>query len=271
MTMIATVMKNEVAAGHYAYRTSVVLNFASANFSYNNVEYNDEKLAAWQDGMWDLFVNGATVDIDGDGKVDAPEMIGYVPDFMARSYHYKTDKPLIYYRAASADYPEVFIASNIHRLWKTDADVYNTFPRINYTTYTGVKLERPITLAGINADNNGHYFQVAYNAQGLEIGKALYERIIKGGEAKLKDVEVLYLDADAKPIEVNGSVEMKAGETLQFVVVPDPFYVNDLEISVSKNLSLDGIFYVTATNKGEGEITIKRNGEVVKTVKIIVK
>lgn len=270
MNIVTGILKNEVAAGHYEYRTSVVLNFSGANFSYNKVEYDDEKLTAWQDGMWKAFVEGAANDIDGDGEIDAPEMLGYIPDFIARSFAYGNDKPLTIYRSASGDYPHVFLAADMHRGWRSDNDIYSTFPRINYNTHSGVKLERPTTLAGVVADNNGHYRQVGYNAQGFEIAKALYEQIVKGGEAKLKDVEVLYLDKDLKPVTVDGKIKMTQGETRQFVIVPDPFYINDLEIEVSSNLKLDGIFYITSTNKGEGTITIKRNGEVVKTVKIVV-
>lgn len=268
MNIATSILKNEVAAGHYEYRTSVVLNFSGANFSYNKVEYDDEKLTAWQDGMWKAFVEGAANDIDGDGEIDAPEMLGYIPDFIARSFAYGSDKPLTIYRSASSEYPHVFLAADMHRGWRSDNDVYSTFPRINYTTHTGVKLERPTTLAGVVADNSGHYFQVAYNAQGFEIAKAIYENIKK--DDKLKDVEVFYLDKDLKPVELDGDVKMTVGETRQFVAVPKPFYINDLEITVTGNLKLESIFYVTATAKGEGEIVIKRGDEVVKTVEITV-
>ena len=269
---IATgILKNEVSAGHYEYRTTVIINFSSANFSYNKVEYDDEKLTTWQDGMWDLFVNGVTDDIDGDGSIDKPTMIGYVPAWSegAEKYTFTTDKPLIYYRSAIKDYSHVFLAADTHRTWGTNEGIVKNFPKLTYETQNGVKLKHPTTTADLFADTSSHYYQVGYNAQGFEMARALYEQI--HGTLKLDGLKLYEIIENNSPVEITTSViKMTNGDRRKFVAIPDPFYVNDLEITVTGNLKLEEIFYVTATSKGEGTITIKHNGKVVRAITVII-
>jgi hypothetical protein len=267
MKIAMGILKNEVSAGHYEYRTTVIINFSSANFSYNKVEYDDEKLTTWQNGMWDLFVNGATYDIDGDGSIDKPEMIGYVPAWSAGVNKYSSDKPLIYYRSAVKEYSHVFLAADAHRNWITSAGIVDNFPKLTYETQNGVKLKHPSTTADLFADTSSHYYQVGYNAQGFEIAKALYEQMY--GNPTLNSLKVYDITNDLIPVELkNYVIKMANGEKRQFVVIPDPFYVNDLEITVTGNLRLEEIFYVTATARGEGTITIKHDGRVVRTITV---
>ena len=267
MNMASTVLKNEVSAGHYEYRTTVVLNFSTANFSHQNVVYNDDLLNQWHDGMWNGMVNGANIDIDGDGKIDAPTSIGYVPEWGLSTTNFNTDAPLIYYRAFSNNFSHVFIASDLRFLWRTDEGVRQYFPDINYKTQSGNPITKPTTVKQMLASDESHLTQVSYNAVGMKIANSIYNHIF--GDTSTNNVSVYCVTNGGKLVE--NTMEMTEGNRYQFVAMSNPISQNEFEIVVSDNLKLDDLFYVTATAKGQGSITIKYNGKVIRTITITVK
>ncbi|MBQ8254054.1 MAG: hypothetical protein IJY94_00955 [Clostridia bacterium] len=266
MNYFANILKNEVEAGHYEYRTTSMINFSTSNFGYQKVEFDDEKLTKWHDDMWKFFSEGVTVDIDGDGQNDGITSIGYVPDWTRARTAYSYDAPLIYFRAMSKKYPNVFLASDYPRYWRTDAGVARSFPKINYSVQNGSSLIRPTTSDQIYADTNGHYFQVAYNAQGFEIANALYGYVNK--THKVEAFEFYDITDGGNPVAVKDSITLKLGKRYQFVLISDSFAASDIDIDVSDNLGLENLFYITAKAKGNGTITIKQGDRVIKTVNV---
>lgn len=270
VNMAAEILKNEVAAGHYEYRTTVMFNFSSTNFRYQNIVYDDAKLCEWHDGMWKGFQDGVTIDIDGDGKNDGPEYLGYIPAWCpAKVGGFVEDMELVYYRAASEDFPHVFLASDYTRHWLTDDAVKDNFPKINYKTQSGNALERPTKLDDIyNSDDQVHTKQVAYNAVGLQAAENLYNCLT--GNAGEIEVELLEVSDGQMGIVVGDTFTMSAKKTYQFAIVSDPLGVNDYTIEVSKSLKLEGIFYVSPAALGSGKIIIKRGDTVVRTINVTI-
>ena len=269
INLASEILKGEVEAGHYEYRSTVIINFSSANFGYQNIKYDDEMLQKWHDNMWAGYVDGVTVDIDGDGKVDAPASIGYVPIWTPTMQDCNTrDYPLIYYRAASAEYSHVFLASDYARIWRTDEGVSSTFPKIKYKTQNNKVLDRPTKTSQVFDDDGTHLQQVAYNAVGMQIAESLYSHVY--GAEKVEDVTLYEIATDGKGVEVKKSLKAKEGQELRFLLITDPNGVSNYTIELSSNLKLDGFFYVTATAKGEGTLTIKQGDTVIKTVTITV-
>ena len=270
MNKAANILKNEVAAGHYEYKRTAMFNFSSANLSYNKVEYDDEKLMQWNNAMWKSFVDGSVVDIDGDGEIDKPSSMGYVPGwFASRKTFISEDLPIIYYRAASKDYPHIYIASDLVRLFGTDAGVAANYPKTKYTTQGGGTQYICSTMKEVWAyeekDPPTHLTQLGYNAVGLDMAKHLYNYIY--GTSEQTDVEVYVTDKTSHTL-IEGEITISPKEATQLVITPKSGNANDLTIEVTRNLKFDDQFRVSAVAGGKGTITIKRGDTVVRTITV---
>ena len=268
VNMASEVLKNEVAAGHYIYKTTININFSGGNFDYRKVEYDDEKLAKWHDGLWDLFAEGVTVDIDGDGEIDIPQALGYSPGWNPEQTKFYTDLPLSYYRSISEKYPHVYLAVDIRRLVLTDEMIVKNFPNISYTTWNGSKLTMPTKTTEIFADDN-HMLQILYNAVGIEAAHSTYNYLY--GDLEPTDLYLYDVTGGGEGIEIGDSMTMKGKEKRQLVLIVYPLGISDFEIEVSKNLKLEEPFYVTAVAGGTGKITIKRGDTVIRTITVEIK
>jgi hypothetical protein len=164
------------------------------------------------------------------------------------------------------DYPDIFYATAMRRLWSTEEAIVKYFPYINYTTQSGVKLQKPTNMKEFLAEDNKHLAQVSYNALGLDLALSLYQFVTKDYELK----SVTLYDVTGGGKEIGDSITLKVGEKNQFVAISDPVAANDFEITVTGNLTIDELFYVTGTKKGDGELIIKHGDTVVRTVKITV-
>ena len=102
----------------------------------------------------------------------------------------------------------------------------------------------------------------------MQIAENLYNHLF--GEKRVKSVTLYETSADIKGIEIGDTMTMKNGQQYKFLLITDPSGVSDYTIELSKNLTLDSFFYVTAIARGTGTITIKRGDEVVKTVTVTV-
>ena len=266
MNFASNVLKNEVAAGHYKYRTTTVINFSGANFSNVKEKYDDYQLTLWHDAMWRGLVQGATVDINGDGKIDPPRSTGYVPCWTRNRNIFNVDLPLTYFRAMSKEYPGVFLAAH-YKYLKTDAGIARNFPDIKYTVQDGSQMSRPTKVSEVFAPDNVHLLQVGYNAVGFEIAESLYEYVFK--KAEITGVNIFNVTDNSAEI-TSDKMTMSVGDKYQLVFIPDSIAVSDLELVVEGNLSLVGLGYVTATAKGTGKIIIKRGDEVIRTVTVTI-
>jgi hypothetical protein len=218
--------------------------------------------------MWNLFSEEATVDIDGDGKIDGAEAMGYAPGWNPGQTKFYTDHPHTYFRAMSSEYPHLYLAADLRRHLLTDADVVKNFPKINYTTWNGAKLTMPTKITEVFAADN-HMLQILYNAMGIEAARSTYTHLY--GATELKNITVYDISDDGKPVELGDEFNMKGKEKKQLAFVSDPLGIGDFEIEVSKNLKLEEPFYITAVATGKGTITIKRGGVVVRTITVNIK
>lgn len=267
INLASEILKGEVEAGHYEYRMTVMINFSSANFAYQGVkDYDDAQLQKWHDDMWQGYVEGSTVDIDGDGKIDAPTHLGYAPIWTPTLVNFDRDYHLIYYRSASKEYPNVFLASDFVRHWKTDEGVKNTFPNIRYTTQSGNKLTRPGKVSQVFDADGTHLLQIGYNAVGMQIADNLYNHLF--GAKRIDGVTIFESSENIQGTVIEDTMTMKMGHLYKFILITDPMGVSDYTIELSNNLKLEGFFYVSATAAGEGTITIKRGDTVVRTITV---
>jgi hypothetical protein len=268
MNLASEILKNEVAAGHYTYRTTIMFNFSSANFTHQGVvSDNDTLLRAWHDNLWKGFSKGVTVDINGDDKADGPYAMGYVPIWTPTMNAFNRDYHFVYNRAASDEYPRIFLASDYTRFWKTDADIVKNFPKHEYRTQSGNKITVPTTTAVLFPDGT-HLCQAGYNAQGIHMASVLYSYLIEAAE--LKELTLLNATDNVQGEIVGDSLTITAGKQYKFIITTDPVGICDLEISVEGNLTLEKPFYVSASSKGTGTIIIKRGDKVIKTVNVTV-
>ena len=268
MNLASEILKNEVAAGHYTYRTTIMFNFSSANFTHQGVVSNNDTLhRAWHDNLWKGFSKGVTVDIDGDGKADGPYAMGYVPIWTPSMNEFNRDYHFVYNRAASDEYNRIFLASDLTRFWKTDANIAKYFPIYEYKTQNGNAITQPTTTSVLFPDGT-HLCQAGYNVQGIHMANVLYSYLIE--PAELKEITLINATDNLQGEVVGDSLTITTGKKYKFIITTDPVGVCDLEISVEGNLTLEKPFYVSASAKGTGKIIIKRDGVVVKTVSITV-
>ncbi len=262
------VVKNEVAAGHFEYKTSVIICFSTANFYYQGVLGNGKndltsaEIKTWHDSIWDGFQKGITVDVDGDGKNDAPSAIGYNPLWEANAGgldKFNYDKHAIYYMGASKDYPHVFIISHESRSWQTIEGIKATFPEIDYETQKS-PVKAPTTLQDVSADNV-HLTQLGYNAQGQEIARNLYDYLMKKNAPKT----VLIFNTDGKSVN---SLTVKVGAEVKFGIVANPVSASELEFTCTDNFEISADGVIKGLKEGTGKLTITYNGETIKSMSI---
>ena len=261
-------VKNEVTAGHYEYKTSVIVCFSTANFYYQNVlgngknELTSEEIKTWHDSVWNGFQTGITVDVDGDGKNDAPTAIGYNPLWEANAGgldKFNYDKHAIYYMGASKEYPHIFIISHDSRSWQTLEGIKATFPEIDYETQKS-PVKAPTTLKDVSADNV-HLTQLGYNAQGQEIARNLYAYLTKQNAPK----SALVFNTDGKSVN---SLSVKAGGEVKFAVVANPVSASELEFTCTDNFEISADGVIKGISVGNGKLTISYNGETIKSITI---
>lgn len=277
----AGVLKNEVAAGHFVLRDVATLNFSGGNFVEKKVPYDDLRVfdrltEKWYESLWGGIAEGSTVDIDGDGKVDAPTVLGLIPiwetvitanvwDIAYRLDKYIFDKAHNFYMAASADYPQMFIASNIEKEWTDDGRVKASFPEIDYTVISGEAQTRPTTAKEAIFDNC-HPTQLGYNAMGQDIAKNLYARLRTPNAPE--SVTVFDITADPRGEEVADTLTVKAGQATRLVFVTSPISSANLTIASEGDMTLTYGGVLTAKTAGQGKITFSYEGKILRTIHV---
>lgn len=259
-------LKKEVAAGHYDFKNYAVIYFSAANFNYKGVDYDNQKLHNWYTSMWNGYQNGITVDIDGDGNIDKPTALGFVPHWDSRynlSYH--TDMPQTFYMSSSSEYPYAFTASKFLTYVHTESDIAKNFPEINYDVHVkNSDVKKPVRVSDLFVDGV-HLSQIGYNAYGQDIAKNLYN----------------YLRTDNLPgkVEVHSPSTMKdVGDTWnittsakKIIIVPENVAASNFTVTTSDNISYTEPGTIKGLSKGEGTITISHNGKVVRTIKVVIR
>ena len=108
----ATVLKNEIAAGHYILRNTAIIYHSASNFPYKNVEFTAEIMEYWYDSMYNGFVEDLSMDITGDGVMETVQAIGFLPTWNSNARgSYNFDKPINFYLSLSDAYPKAFMVA----------------------------------------------------------------------------------------------------------------------------------------------------------------
>ena len=257
----ARILANEVKAGHYIVQNTCVIYHGGANFDPNDEETTDADMEYWYDSMIRGFQDELAKDFDGDGVVEELGGIGFVP---SNPGIFDNDKPINYYLAATNQYPNVFVVSKGHYLWRTDALLQECFPPIDYPTQSE-SVVMPKGTRDLLARDGSHLNQCGYNAAGLVLAENLYGYFRT--ERALESVQLLNRYGSEVQDEI---VLWKTGATERFILLTEPCYVSDLTIILSDNLQMLSPFTVKATAAGEGFITITYQGEVLRHVIVTV-
>lgn len=263
------IMKNEIAAGHYTLEHMAMFYFSGANFG--NANYNDwtyDSLKSDYETMWNGLKKDLAMDMDGDGDTETLETMGIVPLWTASNTDYRQDKALNYIMAASGDYPDVFIASDVYRDWVTAAGLA-TFPAINYTTQsTAVTVPTSVSYSASTPNSlfcvadNTHLSQVTYNAVGLDMAQVYYN-VTRGNNA-VTGITLKFADNSAVP----ATVDVAAGVPSKVIVpVLTPEYGGNITVTASEGLEIVWPMAIKATKVGTGTVTFTAGG-VTKTVTV---
>lgn len=255
------ILRNEIAAGHYKLRDQAIIYHSAANFSYKNVQYDNPTLEAWYSSMCDGFLEGLAMDITGDGKEDTIDAIGFAPIWGRDSAEkYAVDKPVNFYMAASAQYPQMYITAESMRQWIVDL---GKFPAMDYTTH-GQEVKRPMMHGDLLATDGVHLSQEAYNAMGLGLADELYGFL----REKQRATGVKLVDEFGSRIQ--DTVKLRLGAAKNIVPVLTDANAADLTFTVSDNLMLNFPLEITAIREGTGTLTISKADTVLKTITFIV-
>lgn len=205
------------------------------------------------------------MDMNGDGKDETLEAMGIVPIWTKDSKAYRMDKALNYIMAASNDYSDVFIASDVYRDW-LDINNLANFPAIDYATQS-IPAEVPVAVeAGTGAItifmDGAHLSQVTYNAVGLDMA-TVYNNICNGG-TKAETLELKY----ANNTDVPDTIKIKKGQQSQVIVPVLPADCSDnVTVTTSDNLQIGWPLVIEGLEAGTGTVTVTA-GEITKTITV---
>lgn len=268
------ILKNEIAAGHYTLSHMGIFYHNSGNFTkFSGWTY--PILQEYYDLMWNSFKADLTTDMDGDGNTETLEFLGLVPSWSGSDadVNYDKDKCVAYYMAASRDYPYAFLACDIARYYKTAASLAN-FPDITYTTQSKPVSPPESVLSiknGGTSDNSffclndtGHFSQVAYNAQGIEMADNMYHYLTKSS-----DITVQFRDLHDNILP--DTTELRVGQTMLALPMMDPEWAaGDVELTATGAIRLNYPGFVEGVEVGTGVLTASRNGQILEQVNFTV-
>ena len=263
-TYAQTILKNEVAAGHYTLSKQGILNFPGYNFSWYS-GWSVESLQEDYEILWNAYTEELTkVDIDGDGINDGLDIMSFTVAWANGTNAY--DRPVAWYMGTSKDYPMV-VASAATLQWRDDL---STFPAIDYTTQSVAPYmpdsQKHIDQGGTSANSllcaadTTHYSQVGYNAIGLDMGANLAAYFAEKSVATNVRLE------DYSSVEIPNTVDVTVGETFRLTPVVTPVTVDDLTYEVTGAAELTYPLAVKATEVGTATLTVKQGENVLKTV-----
>ena len=268
-----TVVKNEIAAGHYTFGHMVAFYHDGVNYS-NYPGWTYEKIEQDYLNMWNGYKTALATDMDGDGDLETFEGLGLLPFYnFLHEYNDHFDKPAAYYMASSADYPDIFLASNIYFGWMREEGL-STFPDITYTTQNGATLAKPVSVphsanGGTSTNSvfcsvdNMHPTQVVHNAVGMNIAENLYTYLFGSHET----ATVTLQDQAHNAIT---TLNMVVGEKQIIVPMATPKVKGNVTYAVDGVLSLSYPLQITATAPGSGTLTAYADGVMLAQVTVTV-
>ncbi len=268
-----TVVKNEIAAGHYTFGHMAMLYHNGVNDA-NYPGWTDEKIQADYEAMWNGYKTALATDMDGDDDTETLEGLGIVPFYnFTNRYNDLFDKPAGYYMASSAEYPDVFLASNIYFNWMKEEGL-STFPTPNYPVQNGTTLKVPVSVA--HKDNGGtsensvfckadnmHPTQVVHNATGMQLAQSMYAYLYEAHET----TQVVLKDQAHNAMT---QLDMTVGESKHLVPYITPNVKGNVTYAAEGAVSLRYPLQVVANEIGTGTVTAKVGDTVLATVTVTV-
>jgi len=267
------VVKNEIAAGHYTFGHMAMLYHNGVNDA-NYPGWTDEQIEADYEAMWNGYKAALATDMDGDEDIETLEGLGIVPFYnFTNRYNDLFDKPAGYYMASSAEYPDVFLASNIYFNWMKEEGL-STFPTPNYPVQNGTTLKVPVSVA--HKDNGGtsensvfckadnmHPTQVVHNATGMQLAQSMYAYLYEAHET----TQVVLKD---QAHNVMTQLDMTVGESKHLVPYITPNVKGNVTYAAEGAVSLRYPLQVVANEIGTGTVTAKVGDRVLATVTVTV-
>ncbi len=264
------IVKNEIAAGHYTLGNMAIIYHNGANF-VNYPGWTMESVEKDYETMWSSYRTDLSLDMDGDGTAETVEALGMIPSWKPTLNSYAYDKPAGYFMSASAEYPEMLIASNATRDWLTEEGL-KLFPAIEYSTQSkAVAIPESIlhTNQGGTSENSlfcsvdkAHLSQVTYNAVGIDAATNLHTFL------RSKETETTAVEFKNIGLETVTSLELTLNETYQLIPLTTPLYGQNVTFEVSGGISMEYPLLLRATTAGSGTVTAKVDGKTVATVNI---
>ena len=249
------VLANEIAAGHYRLKDMAILYHSGANFGYKGVTFTDELGKECYTSLWEGLKRDLRTDLNGDGAEETVTALGLVPIWTESGRKtYSDDVPTNYFMAASAEYPDIFMASEATRIWCSASGV-KEFPEIDYMTH-GEEALPPKTVSQVFSDGV-HLIQPVYNALGMDIAENLFAYL----RTYRQVVSVSFQKPDGN--KVYGDVSLGSnGDYLRIVPVLDPITVSDLTFTLTDNLAMEYPGKITVVGEGEGKVTVSQGNQV---------
>ena len=266
-----TVVKNEIAAGHYTFGHMAMVYHNGVNYS-NYPGWTYEKIEADYDAMWNGYKTALSTDMDGDGNTETLEGLGLVPFYnFGNEYDDHFDKPAGYYMASSAEYPDVFLASNIYFNWMR-LEGLSTFPVPNYPVQNGTTLKVPDSIAhkengGTSTNSvfckadNMHPTQVVHNATGMQLANSMYSYLHEAHETTALTLQ----DQAHNPVT---HLNLVLGESKHLVAMITPNCKGNVTYTAEGAVSLVYPLQVVANEIGTGTITAKAGDMVLSLIHI---
>ncbi len=270
ITYAQTILKNEVAAGHYILSKQGIVNFGGANFSwYTN--WSNESIEQDYETLWNAYKQELSkIDIDGDGNPDGLDVMAFRPNVSDGVY--SGDRPAIWYMSSSAEYSQYVTISQIADGWTTAAGLAQNFPAIDYTTQSKA-VSVPVVVypsdPGGTVDNalydvdNTHLAQPGYNALGEDMGQEFAQWFFTYNQAPaVESFELHNRSGELIPDTVNITV----GENYIMTPRTVPVTVCDLTYEVTGAAELTYPLAVKGISVGTATLTVKQGDRVLKTM-----
>ena len=270
-TYAQTILKNEVAAGHYLLSKQAIINFAGSNFAWYS-DWSNESIEQDYEVLWNAYQKDLfNIDIDGDGEAEGLDMLAFAVS--ASGTAYSGDRPAVWYMASSNAYGHTVAVSDILDNVRSLEWVQNEFPAIDYTTQSK-PVSIPDSIFHVNQGGTSensifcgtdgvHLNQVVNNAQGLEIGENLVKWFFEDGQNTVAE-SVRLEDRSKNPLP--DTVDITVGESFLLVPRVTPVTVNDLTYEITGAAELEYPLAVKGTSVGTATLTVKQGDRVLKTM-----
>lgn len=273
MKNVLTILKNEIAAGHYTFARMEMFYFSCANGDqdWEPREYKDAF-----DSMYLGFKQDICMDVDGDGTEEIIDNFGLIPHWRPAGNTivdpaFNNGQSQNYYIAASAEYPDVYLASSLCRSFDSIAPAkiagIFTTDYLQYPTQNGTTPAALVPDSMKNSDTSVfpdtiHCAQVVQNLQGMIAAESLYKRLTGtgvGGSVAVYAMDGINTLADGHTLKV------AAYSKYRLTITQPDHVLGSLRVEATGNIRYDGVF-VTASAAGSGKLTIYSGERVVHTI-----